>query len=301
MRAGSVSLIGRPNAGKSTLVNRVVGTKLAIVSDKPQTTRNRILAVRNYAGEERAQVIFVDTPGIHRPLHKMNVRMVGMALESIGDVDLVGLVRDATDGLGAGDQFVLRSLEKAPVPVILVLNKIDLMAKTRLLPLIDWYQRRREFAAIVPVSALTGDGVEILEREIIGQLPEGEPLYPDDFLTDQPERVLAAETVREKVLRHTHAELPFTTAVVVDRFDDETDPGLLRLYCSILVERTTQKPIVVGHAGARIKQIGTEARADLERFFDTRVFLDLHVKVRADWRESDHILDQAGVAPRRKG
>ena len=301
MKVGFVSLIGRPNAGKSTLVNRVVGTKLAIVSDKPQTTRNRILAFRNYSGDPAAQSIFVDTPGIHRPLHKMNVRMVGMALESIGDVDLIGLVRDATDSVGAGDRFVLRSLEEAHAPVILVLNKIDRIAKSRLLPLIDWYHRQREFAAIVPISALTGDGVEILEREIIQQLPEGEPRYPDDFLTDQPERVLAAETVREKVLRHTHAELPFTTAVVVDRFDDETEPGLLRLYCSILVERASQKPIVIGHGGALVKQIGTEARQDLERFFGTRVFLDLHVKVRAEWRENDRILDQAGVAPKTRG
>ena len=151
------------------------------------------------------------------------------------------LVRDATDTVGAGDRFVLKSLEQARVPVILVLNKIDRVAKTRLLPLIDWYRREREFSAIVPVSALTGDGVAVLEREIIGQLPEGEPLYPDDFLTDQPERVLAAETVREKVLRHTHAELPFRTAVVVDRFDEDTERGILRLYCSILVERASQK------------------------------------------------------------
>ena len=300
MRVGFVSLIGRPNAGKSTLVNRVVGTKLAIVSDKPQTTRNRILAVRHYAGDPGAQVIFVDTPGIHRPLHRMNVRMVDMAFESIGQVDLIGLVRDATDGLGSGDRFVLAALERAPVPVILVLNKIDCIAKPRLLPLIDWYRRQREFAAVVPVSALTGDGVETLEREIRDRLPEGEPLYPDDFLTDQPERVLAAETVREKVLRYTHAELPFTTAVVVDRFDEDTAPGLLRLFCSILVERTSQKPIVIGPGGARIRQIGTEARLDLERFFGTRVFLDLHVKVRPAWRENDRILDQTGVAPATK-
>ncbi len=228
----------------------------------------------------------------------MNVRMVGMALESIGDVDLIGLVRDATDSVGAGDRFVLRSLEEARAPVILVLNKIDRIAKSRLLPLIGWYHRQREFAAVVPISALTGDGVEILEREIIGLLPEGEPLYPDDFLTDQPERVLAAEMVREKVLRHTHAELPFTTAVIVDSFDEDTDQGVVRLYCSILVERASQKPIVIGHGGALVKQIGTEARQDLERFFGTRVFLDLHVKVRAEWRENDRILDQAGVAPK---
>ncbi len=298
MKVGFVSFVGRPNAGKSTLLNRVVGTKLAIVSDKPQTTRNRILAVRNYSGTLAAQVVFVDTPGIHRPLHRMNVRMVGVAIESIGEVDLIGLVCDATERVGAGDRFVLGSLAEVGVPVILVLNKIDLISKPRLLPIIDWYSRQREFAAIVPVSALTGDGVEILEREFIGQLPEGEPLYPDDFLTDQPERVLAAETVREKVLRHTHAELPFTTAVVVDQFDEDTERGVLRLYCSILVERSSQKRIVIGHGGAMVKKIGTEARQDLEQFFGSRVFLDLHVKVRAEWREDDRILDQAGVAPK---
>lgn len=216
-------------------------------------------------------------------------------------MDLIGLVRDATDGLGAGDRFIIDALKEAPAPVLLVLNKIDLIAKPRLLPIIDWYRRQREFAAIVPVSAATGDGIDILEREIIGRLPVGEPLYPDDYLTDQPERLLAAETVREKVLRHTHTELPFVTAVVVDRFDDESEPGRLQLFCSILVERKSQKPIVIGAAGARIRQIGTEARQDLERFFGTPVYLDLHVKVRADWRDNDRILDQAGVAPTHQG
>ena len=295
MKVGFVSLIGRPNAGKSTLLNRIVGTKLAIVSDKPQTTRNRILGVRNYSGDPLAQVVFVDTPGIHRPLHRMNVRMVDLALESIGEVDVVGLVRDVTDTIGAGDRFVLESLARVSEPIILVLNKIDLIAKSRLLPIIDWYRRQREFVSIVPLSAESGDGVDILEREIVEQLNEGEPLYPEDFLTDQPERVLAAEMVREKVLRYTHAELPFTTAVVVDRFDDESEPGRLQLYCTILIERASQKPIVLGPRGARIRQIGTEARAELEDLLNTRVYLDLHVKVRADWREDDRLLDQAGV------
>lgn len=297
MRSGFVSLIGRPNAGKSTLLNGIVGTKLAIVSDKPQTTRNRIMAVRNYAGDPAAQVVFVDTPGIHRPLHRMNVRMVDMAYESIGDVDVIGLVRDATDGVGAGDRFVLEKLTRTTRPVLLVLNKIDLISKTRLLPLMDWYSQQRDFAAIVPVSARNGDGVDLFERAIIEQLPDGEALYPEDYLTDQPERVLAAETVREKVLQHTRAELPFTTAVVVDQFDEVSEPGRLLIYCSILVERQSQKPIVIGPGGALVKQIGTEARRDLEAFFGSRVYLDLHVKVRADWRENDRILDQAGVAP----
>ena len=297
MRSGYDSLIGRPNAGKSTLLNRIVGTKLAIVSDKPQTTRNRIVAVRNYDGDPAAQVVFVDTPGIHRPLHRMNVRMVDMAYESIGDVDVIGLVRDATDGVGAGDRFVLEKLTRTTRPVLLVLNKIDLISKTRLLPLMDWYSQQRDFAAIVPVSARNGDGVDLFERAIIEQLPDGEALYPEDYLTDQPERVLAAETVREKVLQHTRAELPFTTAVVVDQFDEVSEPGRLLIYCSILVERQSQKPIVIGPGGALVKQIGTEARRDLEAFFGSRVYLDLHVKVRADWRENDRILDQAGVAP----
>ena len=301
MRVGFVSLIGRPNAGKSTLLNRIVGTKLAIVSDKPQTTRNRILAVRNYSDEVAAQVIFVDTPGIHRPLHRMNVRMVDIAYESISNVDVIGLVRDATNGLGAGDRFVLARLEQARGPVERILNKVDLIAKTRLLPLIDWYRQQREFAAIIPVSAETGDGVDVLEHELIRQVPEGEALYPNDYLTDQPERVLAAETVREKVLRHTHAELPFTTAVVVDQFDEDSESGRLQLYCSILVERSSQKPIVIGPGGAMIKQIGTEARQDLERFFNTQVYLDLHVKVRREWRDDDRVLDQMGVSPKSHG
>jgi GTP-binding protein Era len=301
MRCGYVSFVGRPNAGKSTLLNQVVGVKLAIVSDKPQTTRNRIVGVQNYPGDDLAQVIFVDTPGIHRPLHRMNVRMVDIAYEAISDVDVIGLVRDATDGIGAGDKWVLGQLEKATGPVVLVLNKVDLVAKPRLLPIIDWYRQQREFAAVVPVSAKTGDGVDILEREIIAHLPEGEPFYPEDYLTDQPQRLLAGEMVREQLLRLTHAELPFTTAVVVDRFDDESEPGRLQLYCSILVERPSQKPIVLGPRGARIKEIGSAARRDLERFFECRVYLDLHVKVRAEWRENDRWLDQAGVAPRSRG
>ena len=206
MRSGFVSLIGRPNAGKSTLLNQIVGTKLAIVSDKPQTTRNRIVAVKNIEGETGGQVVFVDTPGIHRPLHRMNVRMVDLALETIGQMDVLLVVLDASSEPGAGDRYVLTLLERATVPVMLALNKIDLVAKNRLLPLIDWYRQQREFSAIVPISALTGDGLGPLEEAILERLPVGTPLYPDDYLTDQPERVLAAETVREKLLQHTHAE-----------------------------------------------------------------------------------------------
>lgn len=296
MRSGFASLIGRPNAGKSTLLNHLVGTKLAIVSDKPQTTRNRIVGVRNVSGATSGQVVFVDTPGIHRPLHRMNVRMVDVALESIRSVDVVVMVLDAAVDTGAGDRFVLRLTEQVSAPVVVALNKIDLIAKTRLLPVIDWYRQQRDFAAIVPLSALTGDGCERLLSTVLDLLPEGDALYPDDYLTDQPERVLVAETVREKLLRHTRAELPFSTAVVVDRFEEAGDDGIIRAWCSILVDRRSQKAIVIGRAGAQIKRIGTEARADLEQFFAARLHLDLHVRVRAGWREDERMLDEIGVA-----
>lgn len=295
MRAGFVSLIGRPNAGKSTLMNRLVGAKLAIVSDKPQTTRNRIVAVKNLRGDVPGQIVFVDTPGIHRPLHRMNVRMVDAALETIGQVDVLVVVSDASTKTGSGDRYVLTLIDRVTIPVVLVLNKIDLVAKNRLLPLIDWYRQQRDFAAIVPVSALTGDGGEDLEATIVERLPEGDALYPEDYLTDQPERVLAAEAVREKLLHHTHAELPFSTAVVVDRFEEPSDTSVMRVYCSILVERESQKAIVIGRRGSLIKQIGTEARHDLEAFFSTKVFLDLHVRVRPGWREDERVLGQLGI------
>jgi GTP-binding protein Era len=293
MKTGFVSLIGRPNAGKSTLVNRLVGTKLAIVSDKPQTTRTRILGVRNYPD---AQVVFLDTPGIHRPLHRMNVRMVDAAVDTIREVDVLGLVVDVTEPPGKGDRFVLDLVKDAKAPVFLILNKIDLIKKTRLLPLMQQYSGLATFAEIVPVSAGTGDNVDRLERAIIDRLPEGEALYPADYLTDQPERFFAAELVREKLLQFTHAEIPFSSAVVVDKFEEPEQPkGLLKLYCTIVVDRESHKPIVVGRGGDMIKRIGIAAREDLERFFDTKVFLDLHVRVKSEWREDDHVLDDIGL------
>lgn len=293
MKSGFVSLIGRPNAGKSTLLNRLVGAKLAIVSDKPQTTRNRILGVRNYPD---AQVVFLDTPGIHRPLHRMNVRMVDAAMDTLREVDLLGLVVDASEAGGKGQAFVLDLVKGATVPVFLILNKIDLMRRSRLLPIIDEYSRRADFAEIVPVSAATGENVDRLERAIIDRLPEGEPLYPTDYLTDQPERFLAAEIVREKVLQLTRDEIPFSSAVLVDRFEEAQGPkGVLKLYCTIVVERESQKPIVIGRGGEMIKRIGTAAREDLERFFGTRVFLDLRVLVKSEWREDDRVLTDLGM------
>ncbi len=291
-RAGFASLIGRPNAGKSTLLNRIVGTKVAIVSDKPQTTRTRILAVQNYEG---GQIVFVDTPGIHRPLHRLNVRMVDAAVETLREVDVVVLVFDAATRPGKGDEYVSNLLKSVRAPVVLALNKIDLVSKPALLPLIARVQAWHDFAAIVPVSAETGDGVDALERVLLERMPESDPIYPDDFLTDQHERSLAAEIVREKVLQHTRDELPFSTAVAIDQFDETARDEILKIYCTIWVERDSQKPIVIGRGGEMIKRIGTEARLDLERFFETRVFLDLRVKVNADWRDNERTLDELGV------
>jgi len=292
-RAGFASLIGRPNAGKSTLLNRMVGTKVAIVSDKPQTTRNRIVAVKNMPG---GQIVFLDTPGIHRPLHRLNVRMVDAAVDTLREVDVVALVFDASTRPGRGDEYVANLLKHLTTPVVLVLNKIDLVSKANLLPLMEKAQGWHSFASIVPVSAETGDGVDRLEQVLLDQLPESDPVYPEDFLTDQAERTLVAEIVREKVLHHTRQELPFSTAVGVDQFDETERERMLRLYCTIYVETESQKPIVIGRGGAMIKQIGTEARKELEAFFGTKVFLDLRVKVDADWRDNDRTLDALGVA-----
>ncbi len=293
MKSGFVSLVGLPNAGKSTLLNRLVGTKLAIVSDKPQTTRTRILGVRTYPD---GQVVYVDTPGIHRPTHRMNVRMVDVAREAMQDVDVVGVVLDAAQKPGGGQEHLLELVRPLEVPVVLVLNKVDLVSKPKLLPVMERWNEARDFAAIVPVSALSGDGVDRLERVFLERLPDGEPLYPDDYLTDQPERFLASEIVREKLLQFTHAEIPFSSAVVVDRFEEpEEAGGMIRLYCTILVDRDSQKAIVVGRAGDMVKRIGTAAREELERFFDAKVFLDLHVGVKSDWREDERLLGELGL------
>jgi GTP-binding protein Era len=292
LRSGYVSLIGRPNAGKSTLLNRLIGAKVAIVSDKPQTTRTRIVGVKTY---DDGQLVFVDTPGIHRPLHRLNVRMVDAAVETLREVQVVVLMFDASTRPGRGDEFVSGLLRDTTTPVVLVLNKVDLVAKNSLLPLIEAAQRWHPFAAIVPVSAATGDGVPELEKLLLTLVPESGPLFPEDYLTDQPERALVAETVREKVLEQTRAELPFSTAVIVDQFDESEREQILRLYCTIFVETESQKPIVIGRGGEMIKRIGTDARKDLEAFFDTKVFLDLRVKVNPDWRDNERALDEIGV------
>lgn len=298
MKAGFVSLVGRPNAGKSTLLNRFAGQKLAIVSDKPQTTRHRIVGVRNTPA---GQIVFIDTPGIHKPMHRMNRRMVDTATETLREVDVVVLVVDVTTPPGAGDRFVIELVRNAKSKSVLALNKVDRVRKTDLLPIINHYAHAAEFAAIVPVSAFTGDGVDRLEQEILAALPESEPLYPDDYLTDQTERTLAAELIREKVLHHTRDELPYTTGVVIEQFEEpQREGGLTRIHAAILVESESQKPIVVGKGGEMIKRIGTEARKDLEAMLEGKVFLDLHVKVREDWRDNERILDEMGLGGRRR-
>jgi GTP-binding protein Era len=307
MKAGFVSFIGRPNAGKSTLLNRIVGQKLAIVSDKPQTTRTRVVGVKHYppslpsaasAGQvPEGQIVFVDTPGVHKPTHRMNVRMVDVALEAMQEVDLLALVVDASVKSGPGDRYLLEIVKEVKTPVILVLSKVDLIAKPRLLPLIDHYRQAHPFAEIVPVSAVDDTNIVTLERLFLQYLPEGEPLYPSDYLTDQTERFFVSEIVREQVLQHTRDELPFSTAVVVDRFD-ESEGTLLKLYCTILVERESQKAIVVGKGGEMIKQIGSAARIALEAHSESRVFLDLHVKVKAEWRNDERVLDEINLQNR---
>ena len=296
MKSGLVSFVGRPNAGKSTLLNRIVGHKLAIVSDKPQTTRTRIIGVKNYP---EGQVVFVDTPGVHKPTHRMNVRMVDLALESMRDVDVVTLVVDVSVKEGPGDRRMLDMMKELTAPVILVLNKVDLINKNRLLPILEHYQQAHAFVEFVPLSALDGTNVDVLERLFLQHLPEGEPLYPPDYVTDQPERFMAAEIVREQVLRLTRDELPHSTAVLIDSFDEPGADNRYSIYASILVERESQKPIVIGKGGSMIKEIGTVARAELERYLSARVYLDLRVKVKSEWRDDERVLDEMGQERRK--
>ena len=293
MKAGFVSFLGRPNAGKSTLLNRIVGQKLAIVSDKPQTTRTRVVGVKNYEGE--GQVVFVDTPGVHKPTSRMNTRMVNVALDAMRDVDVLCLVVDVSVKSGPGDRYMLNVLKDVQTPTILALNKVDLIAKHRLLPILDHYNKAHAFVELVPVSAAEGTNVDTLERLFLQHVPEGEPLYPPDYLTDMPERFFAAEIIREQVLRLTRDELPHSTAVVIDKFDEPGADGLISIYATILVDRESQKPIVVGKGGAMIKEIGTAARAELMHHFESKVYLALHVRVKAEWRNDDRLLDELGI------
>jgi GTPase len=293
-RSGFVTVVGRPNVGKSTLVNRLVGQKVAIVSDKPQTTRNRILAVVN---RPDGQIVLFDTPGIHKPMHAMNRRMVDTAIKSIGQGDVVLWLVETGEAYGPGERFVRDLLAKANLPVVLGINKIDTVAKPQILPVIEGYRHLLEFAEIVPISARTGENVDRLSSALVSHLPEGPPLYPEDFLTDQPERFFAAEIVRERILHHTREEIPYSTGVVIESFTEEEK--LVRIQAAVLVERENQKGILIGRGGSMLKTIGTEARRELEEFLGTKVFLGLFVKVREKWREDPAVLEEMGLAEKR--
>ena len=288
--SGFVSVVGRPNVGKSTLVNALVGQKVAIVSDKPQTTRNRILAVVN---RPRGQIVLFDTPGIHKPMHRMNQRMVDAAVKSLGQVDLAVWVVDVTEPYGPGDRYVREVLKKSGKPVILAINKIDRVPKPRILSVIDQYRSLLDFVEVVPISARDGDNVDVLSGLLLRHLPVGERLYPEDFLTDLPERFFVAEMVREQILRLTREEIPYTTGVVIESFKEEE--GLVRIEATIFAERESQKGILIGKGGAMLKQVGTAARRQIEEFLGTKIFLGLFVKVRERWREDAAILDEMGL------
>ncbi|PYT00551.1 MAG: GTPase Era [Acidobacteria bacterium] len=291
-RSGFVALVGRPNAGKSTLLNYLVGEKIAAVSNKPQTTRHKIQGI---VTQENGQIVFVDTPGVHKPGYLLNRRMMAAVHDAILSVDVVILLRDASVSTGNGDRFVLDLVKESGKPSILVLNKIDKVKdKALLLPLIEDYSKEHEFAEIVPVSALKGQAIDNLLAQIVKHLPEGERIFADDELTDQPMRTIVAEMVREKILASTGEEIPYVTAVVTERWDD-TDPAKPKIYCAIYVERDSQKGIIIGKGGVKLKKIGSEARADIEKLLGIQIYLQLFVKVVSDWRNQARELDGMGV------
>ena len=291
-KSGYVALIGRPNAGKSTLLNRLVGEKIAAVSNKPQTTRHRIQGI---VTRDDGQIVFVDTPGVHKPGHLLNRRMMSAVHDAIMSVDVLVLMRDASVSTGNGDKFVLELVKQSGKTAILVLNKVDkIREKGNLLPLIDSYSSEYDFAEIIPLSALKGEAIDILLENIVKHLPSGEAIFSEDEMTDQPLRTIVAEMVREKILISTGEEIPYVTAVITEVFD-ESDPEITNIYCAIFVERPSQKKIVIGKMGARIKDIGTKARVDIENLLGKRVFLKLFVKVVEDWRNREQTLDELGL------
>ncbi len=292
-RAGFVAVLGRPNVGKSTFVNRLVGQKVSIVSDKPQTTRNRILAVVNRPG---GQLVLFDTPGIHKPLHRMNQRMVETAVRSLEQVDAALWIVDVKQGYGPGDRYVSDLLKRSGKPLVLGLNKIDAVPKPRILPLIDTYRRMLAFEDIVPLSALSGENVELVGERLLALLPEGPPLFPEEYLTDLPERFFVAEIVREKVVQFTRDEIPYTTGVVIESFEE--GEALVRIEATIFVERGGHKGILIGSKGEMLKRIGSAARHEIEAFLGTKLFLGLFVKVRPNWREDPQLLEQMGLGRR---
>jgi len=290
-KSGFISIVGRPNVGKSTLLNKIIGSKIAIVSDKPQTTRNRIQAIKNYPD---AQAVFIDTPGIHKPLYKMNQYMLKTAMSALAGMDIILAMMDATEEPGRGDQFVIEALPNGNEKKYLVLNKTDLLKKHDIMLAISRYGEIGKFAEIFPVSALDGYNVDELERTILKNLPEGPKYFDSDRTTNLSDSFLAAEIIREKVLFATREELPYATAVAIEMWEEAANHQ--RIHAIIYVEKNSQKGIIIGAQGERLKKIGTEARLELEKIFASKIYLNLWVKVRPGWRDDDRLLREMGIS-----
>jgi len=288
-KSGFISLIGRPNVGKSTLLNSLLGEKIAIISDKPQTTRNKILGI---VSRPDAQMVFIDTPGIHKPLFKMNDLMVQTALATYNEVDVILMIVEATSKPGAGDKFIIDTLSQVKTPVFLLINKVDLVKKEALFPIIQIYSELYPFAEIIPVSALKNDLGELIGT-VLKRLKPGPRYFPDDQLTDQPERFVVSEIIREKVFELTSDEIPYSTAVVIE--DMKEEPDITRITAIIYVERDSQKGILIGKGGLMLKKIGTLSRHDAEKLLGVKIFLQLWVKVKKGWREDDRMLKNIGI------
>jgi GTP-binding protein Era len=290
-KSGFVAIVGAPNVGKSTLLNQLLGQKIAITSEKPQTTRHRILGVAHFPG---AQLIFLDTPGIHRAKGPLNIRMVEVALKVLGDVDLVVFITDAASPNELADGIILESLKKENLPSILAINKVDLVNKEKLLPLIEKWDKTYPFRAIVPISALHGIQVDSLVEEMVALLPEGPQYYPEDIVTDAPERFIAAEMIREKVFRLTSQEIPYGVAVTVESFKERPKKNMIDIQATIHVERESQKPMLIGKGGKMLKQIGEQAREDIEHMVGCKVFLKLWVRVQKKWTRDEKAIRRFG-------
>ncbi len=290
-KSGFISIIGRPNVGKSTFLNRVIGQKIAIMSDKPQTTRNKIQGV--YTTNE-AQMIFIDTPGIHKPKHKLGDFMMKVAQNTLKEVDLIMFMVNVDEGFGRGDQFIIEKLKEVKTPVFLILNKIDQIHPDKLLPMIEEYNQLFPFAATVPISALEGNNVDQLLERIKEELPEGPQFYPADQVTDHPERFIISELIREKVLHLTREEIPHSIAVVMEKIEKHPTKDIIDVMATIIVERDSQKGIIIGKQGSMLKEVGKRARTDIENLLGSKVYLELWVKVQKDWRNKSSNLRDFG-------
>ena len=295
-KSGFIGIIGRPNVGKSTLLNTIIGEKIAITTYKPQTTRNRIMGIKNI---ENGQLIFLDTPGIHKATTPLNQFMVATAMDTFRSTDILLMLVEASESVHRDDLLIIDSLRNTRLPVILLINKIDLVRKHTSLPLIDRFQHLFSFVEIIPVSALTGDGISLLIEHIWQILPEGPKYFPDEMMTDKTERFIAAEIIREKIILLAHQEIPYMTAVVVDSFKEDEKKNLIRIQATINVAKNSQKGIIIGKKGSMLKEIGTRARLDMEKFFATRIYLELFVRVRKDWTHDPRMLGEFGYTEKK--